>query len=187
MNKKKNQKLLKGIVENDFEVLEAIYRECLPRVRQYVLRNNGSVADAKDVFQEGVVVIFKKVTKDELVLTTDFENFLFLVCKRIWLKKLKKNERLEVTLAPEKELGYEVDYEADLLQTRKWKLFNQKFTLLTDECQRVLKMLFAGQSSKAIANEMGYTEEYAKRKKYRCKKSLIELITTDKEYTHLKE
>ncbi|MFK7934815.1 MAG: RNA polymerase sigma factor [Saprospiraceae bacterium] len=186
MNKQKNLRFLKGIAENDFVVLEAIYRECLPRVRQYVLRNSGSIADAKDAFQEGIVAIFNKVSKDELVLTTDFENFLFLVCKRIWLKKLKKKERLEVTLTPEKELGYEVDYAADLLQTRKWKLFNQKFALLTDECQRVLKMLFAGQSSRAIANEMDYTEEYAKRKKYRCKKSLIELITNDKEYTHLK-
>lgn len=180
-----NEAYLKGIAENDISVLQKIYKESLPEVIKYVKRNSGQLDDAKDVFQEGILVIFRRVQKGDLVLTTPFHMFLFMVCKRIWLKKLKKKWNKEVTFDGLGEFSFEEDLDEQFIQSRKWALFNQKFQLLAEECQTVLKMLFNGRSGKEIAVAMGYTEDYAKRKKYKCKQSLANMIKKDAEYQHL--
>ena len=180
-----NAEYLKGIAENDLSILKKIYAESLPEVIKYVQKNSGSIDDAKDVFQEGILVIFKKVKANALELTTPFHVFLFMVCKRIWLKKIKKSYKKEVTLDEVKEFSIEENLEDNFIKTRKWTLFNKKFSQLAEECRKVLKMLFNGRSGKEIAEAMGYTEEYAKRKKYKCKLSLTDLIKKDPEYKNL--
>ncbi|MEM8523297.1 MAG: sigma-70 family RNA polymerase sigma factor [Bacteroidota bacterium] len=180
-----NTKYINGIVENDFAILQQMYKESLPEVVKYVKRNSGTLDDAKDIFQEGILVIFKKAKEGNLTLTTSFHNFLFLVCKRIWLKKLTKKGKKEVPFEEEWEFSFEDTLEEEFLQHKKWKLFHQKFQQLAEECQKVLKMWFNKQSSKTIAQEMGYTEDYAKRKKYKCKAGLTELIKKDALYKDL--
>lgn len=180
-----NTDYLKGIVDSDPLILKQIYNQSLPEVVKYVKKNSGTLDDAKDVFQEGILVIFRKVNQGNFELTTDFHVFLFIVCKKIWLKKLKKKGNKEVPFEDTGEYIYEENYDEAFLRTQKWKLFNSKFQLLTDECQKVLKMLFGRKSSKEIAIVMGYTEDYAKRKKYKCKQSLADKIKSDPEYNHL--
>lgn len=180
-----NSKYIQGIKENDISVLREIYNDSLPEVAKYIKRNSGNDDDAKDVFQEGILVIFNKIQSNNLVLTTSLHVFLFMVCKRIWLKKLKKKSKKEVTLEGVEEFVIEESIEDRLIQSRKWKLFNEKFALISEECQKVLKMLFNGNSGKQIAETMGYSEEYAKRKKYKCKLSLTEMIRKDPEYKNL--
>lgn len=185
INNISNATYLKGIADNDLSILKKIYSESLPEVVKYVKRNSGTLDDAKDVFQEGILVIYKKVKEDKLVLTTEFHVFLFIVCKRIWLKKIKKKSNKEVTLEGLEEYGIEDNFEEQFIQTRKWKLFNEKFQLLAEECREVLKMFFKGASGKDISDKMGYSPEYAKRKKYKCKLSLAGLIKNDPEYKNL--
>jgi len=185
MNNSEENKYLKGIAENDFSILQQIYRESLPEVVKYIKRNSGTPDDARDVFQEGILVVFKKVKKGELVLTTSFHVYLFAVCKRIWLKKLKRKGKKEVPFEDDRAFSYEEDYEGDFLKSRKWALFNRQFQQLSEECQKALKMLFNGYSSKAIAEAMDYSEDYAKRKKYKCKRQLADLIRKTPEYQHL--
>lgn len=181
----KNTIYIDGIIENDFAVLQKIYEESLPEVIKYVKRNSGTRDDAKDVFQEGIMVLFKKAKENSLTLTTSFHNFLFMVCKRIWLKKLTKKGKKEVPFEEEWEFSFEEAFEEEFLTSKKWKLFHQKFQQLAEECQKVLKMWFNKKSSKEIAQEMGYTEDYAKRKKYKCKTGLTELIKKDASYKDL--
>ena len=187
MNAMSNAEYLKGIAKNDLIVLKKIYKESLPEVVKYVKRNSGTLDDAKDVFQEGILVIYKKVNEDSLELTTRFHVYLFMVCKRIWLKKLRKKGNKEVPFEDVLEFSFEDNFEEQFIKTRKWQLFNKKFQSLTDECRKVLKMLFNGNSSKEIAAVMGYTEDYAKRKKYKCKISLANLIKNDPEFKNLTE
>ena len=185
INKMSNEEYLKGIEENELTILQKIYDESLPEVVKYVKKNSGNLEDAKDVFQEGIIIIYNKVKTKSLTLTVDFHVFLFIVCKRIWLKKLRKNYNKEVTLGDEMVFSIEEDIDEKFIRTRKWKLFNEKFQKLAKECRTVLEMLFNGKSGKEIAKAMGYTEDYAKRKKYKCKLSLTALIKNDSEFNNL--
>ena len=111
----KNTIYIEGIIKNDFAVLQKIYEESLPEVIKYVKRNSGTIDDAKDVFQEGIMVLFKKAKEDRLILTTSFHNFLFMVCKRIWLKKLTKKGKKEVPFEDEWEFSFEEAFEEEFL------------------------------------------------------------------------
>lgn len=185
MQRKAKVDYLKGIAENDFATLQNIYQKSLPEVVKYVKKNSGTAEDAKDVFQEAILIIFQKVSKGELVLTTRFHVYLFSICKRLWLKKLKKNWRKEVPFSEGTAFIFEENFEELFLKSQKWALFHKKFQQLSAECQKALQMLFNGHSSIEIAEALGYTEDYAKRKKYKCKLQLAKLIKEDPEYKAL--
>lgn len=180
-----SSKYLKGIVENDYAVLEEIYQKSLPEIIKYVKRNSGTEEDAKDVFQEGILAIFNKAKTGDLQLTTTFHAFLFMVSKRIWLKKLRKKGNKEVTFEESAVFSFEEDYDEQFIKTKKWRLFNEKFQQLAEECRKVLQLSFNGRSGKDIAEVMGYTVEYVKRKKYKCKNNLANLIKKDRIYSEL--
>ncbi|MEM1121963.1 MAG: sigma-70 family RNA polymerase sigma factor [Bacteroidota bacterium] len=185
MNTLIESKYVKGITENDVTILQEIYQQFLPEVVKYVRNNSGSLDDAKDIFQEAILVIYDKAKKDELTLTSTFAAYLFSICKNMWLKKLRSKNSKVLPLSATWGLTIENEYEERFLKTRKWRLFNRKFQDLAEECRKVLQMLFNGQSGKEIAAEMGYTEDYAKRKKYKCKLSFMELIRKDPEFKAL--
>ena len=178
---------LKGIAENDYTVLQQIYKESLPEVAKYVKRNSGTYDDAKDIFQEAILIVFRKVRENTLNLTTSLHVYLFSICRNLWLRKLKRRGNKEVGMDELADFAIDEDLDADFIKSRKWKLFNDKFKILAEECRKVLQMLFDGFSGKEIAAKMGYTVDYAKRKKYRCKNGLATLIKNDPEYKHLIE
>jgi RNA polymerase sigma factor (sigma-70 family) len=176
---------LKGIVDNNFSILQMIYKESLPEVSKYIQKNSGTLDDAKDIFQEGILVIYHKAKQNSLQLTSSFHAYLFSICKNLWLKKLRSKKNQIIPLFNAEDSKIETEYEEQFLTSRKWKLFNVKFQALADECRKVLQMLFNGNSGKEIALHMGYTEEYAKRKKYKCKQHLAQLIKNDPEFKSL--
>ena len=116
MSKITNAKYLIGIAENDEKILQRISQEFLPIVTHYIKKNSGDFEDAKDVFQEGILVVFRKVKDDQLVLSTSFPNYLLGVCRKIWLKKLEKKAKRKVAFEDLKEYVYEEDFEAYFIQ-----------------------------------------------------------------------
>ena len=54
------QDLLEGLAKNDRNAIETIYKEYFKMVQSLVLNNNGNGDDAKDIFQEGMVVLYEK-------------------------------------------------------------------------------------------------------------------------------
>ena len=60
---------------------------------QLVLKNNGSEDDAKDIFQEAVIVLYNKVQTGNFELSSKLNTFLYSVCRRLWLKRLNHQSR----------------------------------------------------------------------------------------------
>ena len=52
----KEQELLKGLALGDKKAIETIYKENYNMVQSLVINNNGSAQEAKDVFQEAMIV-----------------------------------------------------------------------------------------------------------------------------------
>ena len=177
---------LRGILDNDHAVLRGIYRDGFAAVERFVKKNKGTTEDARDLFQEGIVFVFRKLQRGEVIqLTADFTHYLFGVCRMRWFNKLRKKTPVGVTDETNITSVEENDYAEEFLSARKWRLFQRKMTDLTEECRRVLDMLFNGRTGREIARALDYTEDYAKRKKYRCKRTLIELVRADPEFIQL--
>ncbi len=62
-----NEEILNGILRNDNVILQYIYKNFYYKVNLYVKKNSGDNEDANDVFQEAVIVIYRKLKANELV------------------------------------------------------------------------------------------------------------------------
>ena len=178
--------LLSGLIRRDYKTIEAIYDSCFPGLLKYILRNNGNREDAEDVFQESLVAVFGQAKKG-LKLKSSFQAYLFSVGKFIWLKKLKNRRHTTKISLLDNNLFAQQSLEAVLEEREQSLLFQEKIRRLGNDCQEVLDLFFKGKSMEEIAEAMGYASAgYAKKRKFKCKKLLIDLIRSDPRYRELK-
>jgi len=177
-------KYLEGIKKSDNKILQEIYQSNFIPVKNYIVNNSGNESDAKDVFQEVLIAFFRRLQKEDIEINVTFGTYLFSACKMTWFKKLKRTpstdsiEDLQIADNPQ--------IEEELLGERKSSLFQKTMNKLGEDCKKVLQYHFAKKSFKEIADLMEYTgEEYARRKKYLCKKGLMNKIKKDPQFKEL--
>jgi len=86
-----DEQILRGILRHDTLVLSYIYKQYYYKVNAYVKKNSGSGEDVDDVFQEAIIVIYRKLKEDDLLFQNrSFEIYLFSVCRFLWLKSLNR-------------------------------------------------------------------------------------------------
>jgi len=179
--------ILDGIRCRNDKILRYVYHESYPSVRSYITENNGSSHDAKDIFQEGLVLIYQKVTSQKLLLDCSFHAYIFSVCRLLWLKELEKRKSEKMD---QKDLKGYLDLQSDLnfddLEQEKYRLYQKHLRRLNPDCQRVLMLFYDSVSIRDITKIMGYTSEsYTKKKKSMCKEKLIQGIKSDPKYTRI--
>jgi len=184
-----NDKIIKGILQNDNFILQYIYNEYYPKINYFIINNNGIEEDAKDIFQEGLIIIYRKIKESQSFLKCSFETYLYSVCKLLWLKQLRK-KRIRF-IVQEKLPSYFKDKEyPDIIYTieknERHRLYQKYFLKLGKDCQKTLRLFLDEIPLKDIAKLMGYkNENYAKKKKYKCKETLINNIKHDNEFKEL--
>jgi RNA polymerase sigma factor (sigma-70 family) len=180
--------LLNGLKERDTKVLDYIYDNFYYQIKVFVTKNRGSDEDARDVYQDALMVIYQKQQREKLTLTCSFSTYLYSVCRLLWLKQLERRKQ-SVTIAEEAGIYVEVnDNILDIFNlNEKYKLYQDHFNRLSFSCQKVLELFLAGIPLKEIANILGFkSEQYAKKRKYQCKEKLVSSIKSDPEYKKLK-
>jgi len=175
--------ILEGISKSNNDVLNYIYKKFFPSIRVYIENNTGQEEDARDLFQEAIIVIYRKLKKGPLTLNCNFKTYLYSVCKLLWLKQLEKRKQcLEV---PGESI---VENRLDEIsqtweQSERYRLYQKHFKQLGPDCKKVLRLALEKTTLKEIAEIMGYKgEKYAKKKKYQCKQLLVDKIKNDNQY-----
>lgn len=174
-------KYLDGIRSGDTETLREIYREYYPAVRRLIRNNNGSDEDARDIFQEAIVIVYNKLQSDTFQLSSSLKTFMYAVCRNLWLNTLKRRGRREFNPDPDKHYG-EIDdgIVGEIERRERQLLFRKHFANLSEQCRHILGMFFDGMTMRQIAEAIGSdSEDYVKTKKYKCKKTLMDAIKKD--------
>lgn len=179
---------ISAILTGDRVVLEQLYREQFPVIRGLLREHGGSEADAKDIFQDAVLVMYQKARQPDFQLTSQFSTFFYSVCRNLWFnRRSKKSAFSEVTISEEaKYTADETSPEAELLIVERDNLFWRAFRQLGEDCQKLLELFFQKLPMETIALEMGFgSEGYARRRKLQCKDRLIELVKSNPAYREL--
>ncbi|MBN1116973.1 MAG: sigma-70 family RNA polymerase sigma factor [Bacteroidales bacterium] len=184
MSKLQLGQILSGIRKRDQKVLSEIYRHYYPVVLGYIIRHGGGEAEAKDVFQETILVIFKYSDEEKLDIKGDFGAYLIGISKRLWLRILRQQNthdnhinQLESETFEEHPSDKEIDQEVEYAFLRK------HIVKLGEECQKVLMMTAEGLTNSEIAEKMNYKSvNFVGVKKVKCKRALIKLIKNDPDY-----
>ena len=94
----KEQELLKGLAVSDKKAIETIYKENYNMVQSLIINNDGTIHEAKDVFQEAMIILFEKARSGNFELTSQIKTYVYSVCRRIWLKRLQQLNRYSVEM-----------------------------------------------------------------------------------------
>ena len=174
--------ILKGLKSNDSEVLNFIYRKYFPEIRFFVIKNSGSDEDAQDVFQEAIIIIYKKLRDGVLDLTCSFKTYLYSVCRIVWLKQLEKRKIKKDGFSDNQvfvDLQEGVEEMAE--EQERYKLYQKHF-------QTLQNLFLEKVPLKEIASRMNInSEKYLKKRKFQCKEILVKRIQNDPNFKKLKD
>ena len=173
------QLLLRGLANNDSKAIETIYKDNFKMVQAFILNNNGSYDDAKDVFQEAMITLYDKAKSDSFVLTSQIKTYVYSVCRRLWLKRLQQmgkyitqSEILEETVAVEDDIEIHEKKNAD------FAIMDRALNSLGEPCKSLLESFYIQKKGmNEIAADFGYTNaDNAKTQKYKCLMRLKKLF-----------
>jgi RNA polymerase sigma factor (sigma-70 family) len=159
-----DQDIIENLKFNKYSlVLKGLYK-CFPEAKKYILSNNGSEEDAQDIFQDALVILYKKVHSNTLTLTSSLKNYLFAIVKNCWLQELRRRNKNFTGNSEEKIPADEFNEEA------MFSSASAAFNLLGEKCKMLLILFYhRKQSYKEIATALSFSDEKtAKNQKYRC-------------------
>lgn len=171
--------LLEGLAQNKREAIETIYKQHYSMVQSLVINNNGNADDARDIFQEMMIVLYKKAGSGSFVLTSQLKTYIYSICRRLWLKRLQQQQKfiseinsLEETIPVEEELEVHEQQNGELVMMEKALLG------LGEPCKSLLEAYYLQKKNMTeIAGNFGYTNaDNAKNQKYKCLMRLKKLF-----------
>jgi RNA polymerase sigma factor (sigma-70 family) len=163
--------LLQGLARSDKKAIEIIYRENYNMVRSLVINNSGSTDDAKDIFQEAMIVLYEKVRSGTFELNCLIKTYVYSVSRRLWLKRLQQMNRYVPAIENLQDgVQVEEDVEENERINSEFLAMEKAIGSLGEPCKSLLEAYYLEKKSMhEIAQFFGYTNaENAKNQKYKC-------------------
>ncbi|MBC8110827.1 MAG: sigma-70 family RNA polymerase sigma factor, partial [Verrucomicrobia bacterium] len=159
--------------QGDERVLDYLYKKNFKMMTKIVINNNGSEDEAKDIYQDALIIFWQKACNDNFILSSKISTFIYSICQNLWRKELERKSRLS---NEEKDVA-DVD-NTDKLE--RMRIINECIEALGETCKRILTYYyFENLSMQDIAEKLGFANaDTAKTKKYKCKKELDDMIKT---------
>lgn len=182
--------LVNGLREGDTSALNKVYKSYYPVIESLVLKNDGSQIEAKDIFQEAVILLYNKLQEKEFKLTCTIKTFLYAISKRLWLKRWRENKTKVFDTEFESEPGdinsLMKDYEEE---EQNFNKMEEALTKLGEPCATLLKDFYLEDLTMVeIAEKFGYTNsDNAKNQKYKCLQRLKKFFFDAKAPTEVSE
>jgi RNA polymerase sigma factor (sigma-70 family) len=173
------QILLRGLVNNDSKAIESIYKENYNMIQAFILNNNGTYDDARDIFQEAMITLYEKAKSESFVLTCQIKTYIYSVCRRLWLKRLQQMGRyISAGENVEETVPVEDDIEIHEKRNAEFAIMERAMGSLGEPCKSLLDAYYVQKKGMTeIAAEFGYTNaDNAKNQKYKCLMRLKKLF-----------
>lgn len=189
MNNISVDEIIQGILNSDEQIISSVYKENYQVIRQFINTNSGNDDDSADIFQETMMVIYRKAKEGKLNLFVSFGTYFYSVAKRLWYDELRKRklkklipEFQEIEVTEEND-----DFQNEILYNERHKLVWKYFERLTSDCKKIIKLFIDDCSIAEITNIMQFnSEQHTKNRRLRCKNRLIALIIKDPQFKQLK-
>jgi len=169
-----------ALLEKNSVLIKEIYKRNAKPVTSMIKNMGGTTEDARGVFQEALMKLLKQA-QSGFILTCPLNAFLMLICKRIWLNKIKKNKKLDDSgkLHDNIKSAVEDFWERE----KKMTLYEKAFLMLTPKEQELWGLCWTindktGKlnTNKEVAKTLNLSPNYVARKKAVIKAKLKKLI-----------
>lgn len=181
---KEEKAIVQKLIAGDQSAIAGVYTANYPLIEQFVLNNNGTKSDAKDLYQEVFMIFFEKLNQDDFLLTCLISTYLYSVTRFQWLKKLRKKKTEKVVLLNDNADYIESlsesmeDLELEEHQSKKEQIAMSALEQLGNPCKKLLHFFYFHQKTmESIAREMQYkSAKAARNQKYKCMERLRKAV-----------
>ena len=186
MKRLSDEEIFTGLRKRDYRVLQYIYKNSFTPVKQLILHNAGSETDAEDIFQEALIVIFKKLRDEpDFNLDAAFSTYIYSVARLLWLKHLRQIKQIDIDPL-NRDLEERIEFEEPSpVEDKDLRMAIYQRTLLKipEDCQKILQLTAQDLSSSEIAQQLGFRSEgYVRKRRHFCKEYLVNKIKEDPDY-----
>lgn len=177
-----NEKLLlQGLNQHDRRAIETLYKENYNVIQALIINNSGTTDDAKDIFQEAMIVLFQKVRSGSFELNCQIKTYIYSVSRRLWLKRLQQQNKFTLGGDHSQDVVIvEEDIEEQEKRNAEFAIMEKAMVSLGEPCKTLLEAFYINKKTmQEIATTFGYTNaENAKTQKYKCLVRLKKIFFT---------
>ena len=83
--------LIRATAADREQLFIALYKSAFPSVARYISKMGGSFDEAKDVFQDALVIYYEKAANGAASIETNEKAYLLGISKHLWLRRFKDN------------------------------------------------------------------------------------------------
>lgn len=171
--------IIEAIKAGSEKILFQIYESYRNEFVSWAIRSHQvTIEEAKDVFQESVVALYKNVKNGKADnLDSTIKTYLFGIGKNIILNSIKR-KGIEVEVFKQLNLNDDNGLNEHYEHQHMVQLVSRIYKAIGSPCKDILEMYYEkGFDMDSIANRMGYkNSDVAKKKKYECLKALEDRI-----------
>lgn len=191
---KQNEKLKDEIIirflksDSDAEktkAFKAIYARFYKMIDNFITSNSGDPSQTKDIFQDCLIILFKKVKTKDFALTSGLGTYIYSICRNLWLKELKLNGRTSDLTEEIESIPIDHSTIDSIIHDENSLILASMLDKLGDNCKRVLLLYYYDKlSMKQIAEKLNFSsEQIAKNNKSKCMKKLRALVASNPKLT----
>ncbi len=168
-----DEQLIRSLKNGNESAFKQIYHQCFKQAEIYITQNSGTINDAKDLFQEAMFVLVKKLRDPNFVLNVKPVTYLTAIVRNKWLDRLRQRKNKPIVSIDDTNQTFELIEELEETNYEaKHILMEKVFTNIGTDCQQLLRAFYYEKRSlKEIAEIMSYTIAFVRVKKYRCMNS----------------
>jgi RNA polymerase sigma factor (sigma-70 family) len=142
-----------------------------------MVRNSGGTnEDASDIFQDGLIIMLEKIDNKNFVLTCKFKTYLYCICEHLSKDILDKRTAAENYLVRRDDSEGEKDFTEVIDNQLYEQIFKEVFETIDPVGKSILKMYWQDSSPQEIADKLGYTYNYVRKKKSEAQSELTDKV-----------
>ncbi|MDR6781593.1 RNA polymerase sigma factor (sigma-70 family) [Pedobacter africanus] len=158
--------------------LRELYKKAFPLVAAYVSKMGGSLEEARDIFQDALIIYYEKSAGQELCLKHSDKAYLFGIARHLWNRRYRESAR-QLSID---ELQADFDEHAGLVDAADPEVSSSRlFRLLQTAGQKCMQLLSAFYyeklSMEQLAERFGFSgPRSATAQKFKCLEKVKETV-----------
>lgn len=181
--------IINAIRHNDDSVLSVLYKLYFGSINHFIITNSGSEDDAKDIFQEAVIVFYQNIKNQNFELNCKIKTYLYSVSRLMWLKRIKRASAIVGNITDFEGFIAIDDEDAAAMEEKEIQFSKMSAALneLGEPCKTLIEDFYIKQLNMSqISEKFGYTNaDNAKTQKYKCLMRLKKLFFKQEERLQL--
>ncbi|MFH0841900.1 MAG: RNA polymerase sigma factor [Bacteroidota bacterium] len=182
-----DNEIIECLRNRDSCVVHYLWNRYNHMVKLMVKQLGGNNEDARDIFQESLMIILEKIDSGEFALTCKFKTFLYSISEHLWKSIRLKRQRAANYFLRRNESDIENDFSETMDDKLYQDIFREAFDSLDNACKSVLRLYWEDYSPQEIAEKLDVSNGYVRRKKCESQAELIRRVKKHPGYKCLME